>query len=142
MAHLAGSWSSRCKAAPFFLLVSGTNIHGLCSTSCFCMGSVDDILSTPTGQPFIQIFYNVTGSLAATNAMTIFVIILLFSADVSVIATSSRQLFAFARDSGLPCSSWLSKVVWDLPVNSLVVTLIFLVILSTINVSHRRLQTR
>lgn len=72
------------------------------------------VLSTPTGYPYIQIFYNVTGSLAATNAMTALILILGFFGNVTVMAGSSRQLFAFARDEGIPFSKWIAKVreVW------------------------------
>ena len=72
------------------------------------------VLSTPTGYPYIQIFYNVTGSLAATNAMTALILILGFFGNVTVMAGSSRQLFAFARDEGMPFSMWIAKVceVW------------------------------
>jgi choline transport protein len=68
------------------------------------------VLSTPTGYPYIQIFYNVTGSLAATNAMTALILILGFFGNVTVMAGSSRQLFAFARDEGMPFSKWIAKV--------------------------------
>ena len=68
------------------------------------------VLSTPTGYPYIQIFYNVTGSLPATNAMTALILILGFFGNVTVMAGSSRQLFAFARDEGMPFSKWISKV--------------------------------
>ncbi|KAI7361466.1 hypothetical protein KC336_g21822, partial [Hortaea werneckii] len=69
---------------------------------CYCIGDIEAVLSTPTGYPFIQIFYNITGSLAATNAMTAFIIILSASSCITIMAGSSRQLFAFARDDGLP----------------------------------------
>jgi amino acid transporter len=68
------------------------------------------VLQTPTGYPYIQIFYNVTRSLAATNAMTALILILGFFGNVTVMAGSSRQLFAFARDEGMPFSKWISKV--------------------------------
>lgn len=68
------------------------------------------VLQTPTGYPYIQIFYNVTGSLPATNAMTALIVILGFFGNATVMAGSSRQLFAFARDEGMPFSKWISKV--------------------------------
>jgi hypothetical protein len=79
--------------------------------------STDDwaVLQTATGYPYIQIFYNVTGSLPATNAMTALIIILGFFGNVTVMAGSSRQLFAFARDEGMPFSRWISKVIHDRP---------------------------
>lgn len=91
--------SGKCKA---FMLLNNHDRGAL----------TDDllVLSTPTGYPYIQIFYNVTGSLAATNAMTALILILGFFGNVTVMAGSSRQLFAFARDEGMPFSKWIAKV--------------------------------
>jgi choline transport protein len=79
-------------------------------TLIFTLGDIDSILDTPTFQPFIQLFYNATGSFAATNTMTAIVIILLASCCVSEVATASRQIWSFARDEGLPGSKWLAQV--------------------------------
>lgn len=79
-------------------------------TLCFTLGNVKSILATPTGYPFIQVFYNATGSYAATNVMTAIIVIVFTAAVISEIATSSRQLWSFARDGGLPFSSFVAKV--------------------------------
>jgi choline transport protein len=83
---------------------------GMAVTLMFTMGDLDTILQTKTGEPFIQIFYNATQSYAATNFMVFIVIILIVSCCVSEAATASRQVWSFARDKGLPASSWLSQV--------------------------------
>ena len=83
-------------------------------TLCFTLGDVQSVLATKTGYPFIQIFYNATHSLEATNVMTTIFIIVFISAVISEIATSSRQLWAFARDGGLPASAWIAKVTLQL----------------------------
>ncbi|KAH8636257.1 amino acid transporter [Alternaria alternata] len=73
----------------------------------------DDItvlLSTPLGQPWIQILLNATESLVATNIMTVVVCLLLLFCSVNQVTAASRQLWSFARDQGLPCSAWLSYV--------------------------------
>jgi amino acid transporter len=82
----------------------------MCVTLVFRMGDVDSILSTTTGYPFIQVFYNATQSYAGTNVMVAIVIVLLTVCCISEVATASRQIWSFARDRGLPGSSWLSKV--------------------------------
>ncbi|KAL9018165.1 MAG: hypothetical protein Q9185_004527 [Variospora sp. 1 TL-2023] len=38
-------------------------------TLCFCLGDLAAIVDTPTGYPFIQVFYNATQSYVATNIM-------------------------------------------------------------------------
>lgn len=79
-------------------------------TYCFCLGNVEDILGTKTGYPFIQVFYNVTNSLGGASAMTAILITLTVCGCISNVATASRQLFAFARDGGLPFSPFLAQV--------------------------------
>jgi amino acid transporter len=80
-------------------------------TLIFSLGNIENILATATGQPFIQVFFNATGSYAATNAMTAIVVVLLVCCAISELATCSRQIWSFARDRGLPFSGWLSRVV-------------------------------
>jgi len=79
-------------------------------TVIFTLGDIDSLLNTETRQPFIQLFYNGTRSLAATNVMTAIIIIMISVSCISELATASRQLWSFARDKGLPGSSWLSVV--------------------------------
>lgn len=79
-------------------------------TLCFCLGDLSEIIHTPTGYPFIQVFYNVTQNYVATNIMAIVVITTLTACCVSEVATSSRQLWSFARDNGIPFSSWVAHV--------------------------------
>lgn len=79
-------------------------------TLCYCLGDVTSILESPTGFPFIQIFYNTTNSLAGTNIMTAIPIIVLTGSCIAEVATASRQLWSFARDNGVPFSHILSRV--------------------------------
>ena len=74
------------------------------------LGDVDEILTTTTGQPYIQVLLNATQSRVGTSIMTALVGVLLLFASVNLVTTSSRQIFAFARDKGLPFSSFLSHV--------------------------------
>lgn len=54
--------------------------------------------------------------------------------NLTMVATTSRQLYAFARDEAVPFSPWLSKVSWDLPINSIAVTFVTSSLLSLINI--------
>lgn len=80
-------------------------------TYCFCIPDLESVLASPTGYPFITVFYNATGSKGATTAMTMVLVVLILAAGVSLLATASRQAFAFARDQGLPWPRVWSKVV-------------------------------
>ena len=78
-------------------------------TLCFTITDLS-ILDSTISFPFIQLFFNITKSYAGTDIMTAIIIITLASAVISEIATASRQIWAFARDDGFPCSNFLKKV--------------------------------
>jgi choline transport protein len=71
---------------------------------------VSAILGTTYGQPWIQVLLNATESKVGTSVMTAVLCVLLLFCSVNQITTSSRQLFAFARDQGLPFSEFLAHV--------------------------------
>jgi len=79
-------------------------------TLCFTMTDTAALLSSSTGFPFIQLFYNATNSYVGTDIMTAIIVINLVSAVISEIATASRQIWSFARDDGFPFSNFLKKV--------------------------------
>ena len=79
-------------------------------TLCFTMTDTTALLNSPTGFPFIQLFYNVTNSYVGTDIMAAIIVINLVSAVISEIATASRQIWSFARDDGFPFSNFLKKV--------------------------------
>ncbi|KAK0261593.1 hypothetical protein LTR35_017846 [Friedmanniomyces endolithicus] len=78
-------------------------------TVIFTLGDINSLIASTTGYPFIQLFFNATRSRAATNAMVFLVIFSLTNCAISETATASRQIWSFARDNGLPGSTWLSK---------------------------------
>lgn len=99
-----------------------------------------------------QIFYNAVQSKAGASGLTAIVCILLFFTAINQVTTTSRQLFAFARDGGLPFSSFLGRVCWhnsallmthktdhdkvrpgmDIPLNACTVTVALTVLISLI----------
>lgn len=92
------------------LFINGALGFVMLVTYCFCLGNVEDILTTKTGYPFIQVFYNVTKSAGGASAMTSILITMTVCGCISNVATASRQLFAFARDGGMPFSPFLAHV--------------------------------
>lgn len=83
------------------------------------MGDFESVISTPTGYPYQQIFYNATGSRGGATAMSCIIVLAAVANGMTNMATASRQLFAFARDEGVPFHRWLATVPkgWDIPVN-------------------------
>lgn len=79
-------------------------------TFCFCVGDTMSVLLTPLGAQQVQVFLNTTSSAAGATGLTCIMLVIGVFACVAVMATNSRQLFAFARDNGVPFSSTFSKV--------------------------------
>ncbi|CAN9357324.1 unnamed protein product [Alternaria alternata] len=104
-------------------------------TFCFCVTDTISVLTTPLGTPFIQVFVDTTKSVGGATALTVLMLVIAIFACAAVVAASSRQVFAFARDDGIPFGSVFSKVSpkREVPVNSAYITLVFVVILSFIN---------
>jgi choline transport protein len=105
-------------------------------TFCFCLGDVENVISTATGQPHIQIIYNATQSTDRTTVLASITVIMVIFGCVNNVATGSRQLFAFARDHGVPFGGFLSRVQSgsNIPLNSVIVSFGVSVLLSLINV--------
>jgi choline transport protein len=112
--HLAEELKDAARQLPKAMLASaGINyVLGFVTLVAFVavVGNVEDVLASPTGQPFIQVLLNITQSSKATMAMTFFVVFIFAVGVVNANTTSSRQLYAFSRDGGLPFSRWISYV--------------------------------
>lgn len=104
----AGRVVPRSMVWSFILNIPFT--FGMVISYLFCMVSLEDALDDPTGYPFIYVFRQATGSRGGTTGMTVVILFLLIMITISAMASTSRQTFAFARDNGLPFSSWLGAV--------------------------------
>jgi len=79
-------------------------------TVIFTWGNMTDIAATETGYPFLQIFYNVTNSYAGTDILALIIVLTLTGSVIACVATASRQIWAFARDNGVPFSNFIRHV--------------------------------
>ncbi|KAH6838430.1 amino acid/polyamine transporter I [Alternaria alternata] len=100
---------------------------------------IPGILTTPLGQPWIQVLLNATESKVYTSILTAVVCLLLLFCAINQVTTSSRQLFAFARDKGLPFSDFLADVRpgGGIPRNAVIMTQVFASLLSLIIIGSR-----
>jgi len=89
----------------------------------------------PTKYPFIEIFTQATGSTGGGTGMSVVIVVMVFAATIGFTATSSRMIWAFARDKGLPFSDFLSKIHprTSIPQNAVAVTTIISCLLALIN---------
>ena len=98
------------RAMMWTVVVNGSLGFVMLVTFCFCLGDVETILSNPDVMPFVQTFLIATKSHVGTSVMTAILIVLTICGCITNVATASRQMFAFARDQGLPFSNFLAHV--------------------------------
>ena len=89
-------------------------ISGICGllvvvTFVFCIPSVADALSHPTGYSFLYVM-----QLSVPNGVIVCVLLVLLglvgSSSIGFAAATARITYAFARDQGLPFSQWIGMV--------------------------------
>lgn len=99
-------------------------------------GDIQQVIDSGAG-PLLQILINATNSTAGAICLLIFPLVCLAFATISVMTTSSRMIFAFARDGGLPASKFLARVhpQLGLPLNALMLTSVVVVIFGVINIA-------
>ncbi|KAK6454106.1 GABA-specific high-affinity permease [Scheffersomyces xylosifermentans] len=88
----------------------------------FCIQTDDiegHILGTKFGQPMAQIIFDCLGKKWALTFMAL-IAFAQFLMGASILTAISRQIWAFARDNGLPFSRWIKKVNVELsvPINA------------------------
>ncbi|KAJ5640580.1 hypothetical protein N7528_000205 [Penicillium herquei] len=118
------------------LILNGSTGFIMIVTFAYCVGDIDEVLATATGFPFIQVFLNATGSVRAATGMTVIIMVMQFCAAISNVATTSRQIYSFARDRGVPFSDFFSRVnkTFTVPLNALCVSFVIVALLSLINI--------
>lgn len=83
---------------------------GMIIALLYCQGNITQNLSSTSGFPFIEAFLQALQSLPWATAYTSILLVLLIFAIVAILAATSRATYAFARDNGLPFSSWIGHL--------------------------------
>lgn len=101
---------------------------------CFCWVDPKAYENSKTGYAFLGLFMTATGSARGATALTSIMIILIILSVTNFMASTSRQVFAFARDNGLPFPRWVSKVNARTltPINALIVVFVFVILICLI----------
>ena len=106
-------------------------------TYCFLLVDYTSAEKSATGLlglPFLQVFANATGSIRGGAALSSILVVLQIFGTMNFMAACARQIFAFARDKGLPFGYWIAKVdaAGTYPVNAVLVVWGFVMLLSLI----------
>ncbi|KAE8379357.1 amino acid/polyamine transporter I [Aspergillus bertholletiae] len=99
----------------------------------FAAGDIADVVSSKAG-PLLQILLHATQNTAGAICLLMLPLVCLIFATLSVMTTSSRMIFAFARDGGLPASRFFAHVHQGLglPLNALGLTTVVVIIFGLI----------
>lgn len=120
--HMSEECNNATRTIPIGIIASITTcgIMGwiILIVTCFCIQTDDiegHILGSKFGQPMAQIIYDAFDTVPGQGkkvAMAYMVLIAFaqFLMGASILTAISRQIFAFARDNGLPMSWWIKKV--------------------------------
>ena len=93
--------------------MNGVLAFGMLVAVLFCMGDITAALQTPTAYLFIEVFAQATVSKAGATTTTSTITVLAFCAIIAALAGSSTMSRLFACDRDLPGWRYLSKVIWD-----------------------------
>lgn len=104
----------------------------------FALPSVPDALRDDSGFPFLYVLRNIV-SLSGVNALCAVILIPVIFSNILFNASTARQTYAFARDRGLPFSSWISHVDRRrrIPVRAIALSCIISGLLSLINIGSQ-----
>ncbi|OBT81836.1 hypothetical protein VE02_09525 [Pseudogymnoascus sp. 03VT05] len=92
------------------VIVNGIMRLGYCVILLFSIGDLNQLLLSPTGFPFMELFLNVTKSKAGASILSLTITFIAIAANAAGLTSTSRTAWAFARDDAIPFSSYLAHV--------------------------------
>ncbi|KJK60991.1 amino acid permease GABA permease [Aspergillus parasiticus SU-1] len=138
--HMAEEVKDARRTVPrsmvYSVLINGIVALGFTIGLLYTMGSLEDALNTSTGYPLLEIFYAATKSNTAASGMLMMFILPGFVALLNGLASVTRLTWAFARDEGLPFSSYFVHISsWHkIPLRALFLVSAIIILLAVINI--------
>lgn len=117
-------------------IINGTLGFVMLIVYLFTMGDTASVMEASSGFSFLHAYLNATGSVGATTGLACIILVMEICSAISILATCSRQTFAFARDNALPFSSFFANVnpTSKIPINAVLFTTLVTLLLSLINI--------
>ncbi len=98
------------KALMASVAINGILGFGMLIGVLFCIGSIENALTPSTGFTFMEVFQEALGTNSFATGLTALLLVLFIFCAVAVLGATSRVTWSFARDDGLPGSSWIKRV--------------------------------
>jgi choline transport protein len=101
----------------------------------FYLGPLEDAMETPL--PILWVIYGATGSKTVSNVLMALMAIIFFLAAFNIFASVSRLVWVFAKDNGLPFSSFFARIHpgLHLPLNALLLVATVVICLSLVYIA-------
>lgn len=155
--HMAEEIKDASRVLPlgmiWTLVLNGVTGFIMVITFAFCIGDLDAAITPSYSYAYIGTFYTATGNKPGSTVMACLIILMCLCSTISNVATASRQMFAFARDRGMPFSTFLCRHVspesptilsrpnlyisvrpgWDIPLNAVCLSFVITCLLSLVN---------
>ncbi|EXJ58334.1 hypothetical protein A1O7_05759 [Cladophialophora yegresii CBS 114405] len=86
----------------------------------FVITDFEKVISTPTGLPLIEVYYQATGSKAGTTILMVAFAICFFGCATASATSASRQMWSASRDNCFPFAKYWKQIHprWQMPVNA------------------------
>ena len=102
--------------------INGILGFGMMIAILFTLGNLENIetitSAAVSGSPLVDYFYFVLDDRGFATGLTSLLVAMFVFCAVAVLCSTSRVTWAFARDNGLPGSSWIKKGLLRTPVHS------------------------
>ncbi|TGO35062.1 hypothetical protein BHYA_0172g00250 [Botrytis hyacinthi] len=124
--HLAEEMPRPARDVPIAMVgsvaVNGILGLGYCIMLLYSLGDLNELLASPTGFPFMQLYQNVMNNTAGATIMVLVVCFIAVAANAAGCTSTSRTYWAFARDSATPYSKYFAHIspTTQVPVRAIV----------------------
>ncbi|KAL2060120.1 hypothetical protein VTL71DRAFT_9942 [Oculimacula yallundae] len=125
--HLAEEMPDPSRNVPIAMigsvLINGVMGLGYSIILLFSLGNLPELLASPTGFPFMQLFLNVTQNKIGATFLILIISLVAVAANSAGLTSTSRTFWAFARDSATPFPEYFAHVDESLqiPVRAVVI---------------------
>lgn len=92
------------------VIVNGVMGLGYCIILLYSIGDLSELLTSPTGFPFMQLLLNVMGSHAGATIIILAWCSVAVAATAAGLTSTSRTAWAFARDDAIPFAQYMAHV--------------------------------
>ena len=124
------------RAMIYSVIINGTAGFAYVVAVLYSITDLNALFNTPTGYPIIAVFQQATHNNRAATAMMTAVILVFCMTLFGIITSLSRLTWAFARDQGLPFSSYFQHITeWNkCPTRCVYAVFVSVALLSLINI--------